>query len=99
MLKAELDLLQASSRLSTLDPLGSYRITLSGPPGGPTGPVSGVLRTLDATLQLSGQGEVAAHGLRFRGEARAAPGQEAPLNNLLNIIGRRNGVASVLSIG
>lgn len=101
--EAELDLLQASSRLSTLDPLGSYRITLSGPTAVPAGsspgPVAVVMRTLDGALQLSGQGELAARGLRFRGEARAAPGQEASLNNLLNIIGRRNGAASVLSIG
>ncbi|MGE4050638.1 MAG: type II secretion system protein N, partial [Piscinibacter sp.] len=38
-------------------------------------------------------------GVRFRGEARAAPGEEAPLANLLNIIGRRDGARSVISIG
>jgi general secretion pathway protein N len=37
--------------------------------------------------------------LKFTGEARAAPGFEPALNNLLNIIGRRNGAASVISIG
>jgi general secretion pathway protein N len=38
--------------------------------------------------------------VRFRGEARAATeADEAALNNLLNIIGRRNGAVSVISIG
>lgn len=94
--QADLDLLQASSLLSTLAPLGSYRVTLRGQPAGP---VAVLLQTLDGALLLSGQGQVGPGGLRFRGEARAAAGQEAPLNNLLNIIGRRNGAASVLSIG
>ena len=37
--------------------------------------------------------------LRFRGEAQAAPGSETALNNLLNIIGRRQGARSVITIG
>jgi general secretion pathway protein N len=37
--------------------------------------------------------------MRFRGEARAAEGQEAALANLLNIIGRRQGATSLISIG
>ena len=38
-------------------------------------------------------------GLRFRGEATAAEAEAAALSNLLNIIGRRNGARSVISIG
>ena len=38
------------------------------------------------------------HG-RFRGEATAEPGSESALNNLLNIIGKRQGASSVISIG
>ena len=95
--QAELDLLQASSRLSTLDPLGSYRIRVAGQPGAPT---TLILNTLDGALQLNGTGELGGrNGLRFRGDARAAPGFEPALNNLLNIIGRRNGALSVISIG
>lgn len=94
--RLELDLLQTSSRLSTIDPLGSYRITLTGDANGPT---LVNLSTLDGALQLSGQGQINAKGLQLRGEARASSGQEAAMNNLLNIIGRRNGAASVLSIG
>jgi general secretion pathway protein N len=37
--------------------------------------------------------------VRFRGEARAAEGSQAALDNLLNIIGRRQGERSVISIG
>jgi hypothetical protein len=50
-------------------------------------------------LQLSGSGEWAAGRLRFRGQASAAPGFEAVLGNLLNIIGRRQGAVSLISIG
>ncbi|TDM05395.1 MAG: general secretion pathway protein GspN [Ideonella sp. MAG2] len=94
--RLELDLLQTSSRLSTLDPLGSYRLTLTGDAQGST---LVNLLTLEGALQLSGQGQVDAKGLHLRGEARASSGQEAALNNLLNIIGRRTGAVSVLSIG
>jgi general secretion pathway protein N len=37
--------------------------------------------------------------MRFRGEARASANEEAALSNLLNIIGRRDGARSVISIG
>lgn len=110
--RADLDWLQASSRLSTLDALGSYRIGLVGAPeggGAEAGQPKGAdapgsrptltLRTLEGALQLSGNGQWGERGLKFTGDARAAPGFEPALNNLLNIIGRRNGAASVISIG
>lgn len=93
--RAELDWVQASSRLSTLDALGSYRIGLD---GGADAPALS-LRTLEGALQLSGSGQWGPRGLKFKGDARAAPGFEPALNNLLNIIGRRNGAAAVISIG
>ena len=37
--------------------------------------------------------------LRFRGDARAAPGNETALANLLSIIGRREGTRSLLTFG
>lgn len=83
-----------SSRVSTLDVLGSYRLVLTG--GSAT---QIVLSTLQGPLQISGSGEWADKGFRFRGEARAEPGSEAALNNLLNIIGRRQGTLAVISIG
>ena len=91
-----LELLKFTSRLSSLDTLGSYQLLLS-----PQGErkLALQLSTLDGALRLSGQGDIGAKGLRLRGEASAAPGQEAALNNLLNIIGRREGALSRLSIG
>lgn len=94
--QAEIDMLQASSRVSTLEPLGSYRFSLTGTAG------SSQLRlsTLEGALQLKGEGTAGPNGVRFRGEARAATeADESALNNLLNIIGRRNGAVSVISIG
>jgi len=92
------DLLGVSSRLSTLDTLGSYRFSVR---GGATGadPATLNLETLEGGLRLSGSGQWTGSRVRFRGEATAAEGQEAALNNLLNIIGRRQGAASVISIG
>lgn len=95
---AHIDLLQASSRVSTLEPLGSYRFSLIGDRAG--GPTQMRLTTLEGALQLTGEGTAGPSGVRFRGEARAATeADEAALNNLINIIGRRNGPVSVISIG
>ncbi len=95
--QVDLDMLQASSRVSTLDPLGSYRFSLNGSGGGPS---QLRLSTLGGALQLTGEGSAGPNGVRFRGEARAATADdEAALSNLLNIIGRRNGAVSVISIG
>lgn len=96
--RADIDLLEVSSRLSTLDTLGSYRFTVAADPSG-SGASQLMLSTQQGALQLSGNGSLGPTGVRFRGEAQAAPGQEAPLTNLLNIIGRRDGVRSVISIG
>lgn len=95
--QADIDMLQASSRISTLEPLGTYRFSMIGAAGGPT---QLRLSTLGGALQLTGDGTAGPNGVRFRGEARAATeADEAALNNLLNIIGRRNGAVSVISIG
>jgi len=92
--RAELQALRVSSRLSTLRPMGSYRITLS---GGATPTLQ--LSTLEGSLQLSGGGQWVGSRLRFSGEASAAPEREAALANLLNIIGRRSGARSIITIG
>ncbi len=96
--RADLLLLGASSRLSTLDALGSYRLSLVGE-ADISRPTEISLSTLDGALQLNGTGQWTAGKVRFRGDARAAPGSEAALNNLLNIIGRRQGALSLISIG
>ena len=105
--RAELALNSMASRLSTLDVLGSYRLVLVGAPGGGEGtaaaaadaPVSVQLSTTSGALLLDGSGQWVGSRLRFNGQASAAPGSEAILNNLLNIIGRREGARSVISIG
>jgi general secretion pathway protein N len=92
--RAELVAQRVASRLSTLRPMGSYRITVQGGT-----PATLRLETLEGSLQLSGSGQWVGERLHFRGEASAAPDREAALANLLNIIGRRSGVRSLISIG
>lgn len=92
--QAQLDARAMSSRLSTLRPMGSYRLLLNG------GDVPTLaLSTLDGALQLSGSGQWVGSRLRFAGEASAAPEREGALSNLLNIIGRRNGARSLITVG
>lgn len=95
--QANLDLIDVSSSLSTLDRLGSYRVQFDAAPDG-AGPAF-ALSTLDGALLLDGKGQWTGTQLRFRGEARAAPGFEGALDNLLNIFGRRQGALSLISIG
>ena len=96
--QAQLDVQQLSSRLSTLKPMGSYRLHLAGTPEGTATP-SLQLSTLQGPLLMSGQGQWVGQRLRFTGEASAQEGYEAALSNLLNILGRRQGSRSLLSWG
>lgn len=96
--QADIEFVNASSRLSTLESLGSYRLRLVGDPANGGQPQLS-LSTQAGALQLSGAGSVGPGGMHFRGEARAAPADEMALANLLNIIGRREGARSVISIG
>lgn len=92
--QAQLDALAMSSRLSTLRPMGSYRLTVE---GGAAPSVQ--LTTLEGALQLTGSGQWVGQRLRFTGEATAAPDREAALANLMNIIGRRSGARSIITVG
>lgn len=92
--RATLDATDISSSLSTLKPMGSYRIAIE---GGPT--PSMLLTTREGSLQLSGSGRFNGSAMRFDGEASAAPGREDALSNLLNIIGRREGARSLITLG
>jgi general secretion pathway protein N len=91
---AQLDMPDMASRLSTLRPLGSYQLSVQGAEQ-PTLE----LRTLKGSLQLQGSGQWTAGHLRFGGEARADAAHEAELSNLLNIMGRRDGARSVITLG
>lgn len=90
----QLDALDLSSRLSTLKPMGSYRVSVQGGDA----PVL-QLTTLDGALRLSGQGQWVGARLRFVGEASAAPESQEVLANLLAIIGRREGARSIIKVG
>jgi len=91
---AQLDAQDLSSRLSTLSPMGSYRFTL-------TGAATPELRlsTLQGSLQLSGHGQWVGGKLRFEGVASSTPEHQAALQNLLNIIGRRDGARAIIQLG
>lgn len=95
---AELDAQRMSSRLSTLKPMGSYRVQVRGTPQGSATPQV-LLSTLHGPLQLQGQGQWVGNRLHFSGEASADAGTETALSNLLNIIGRRQGTRSLLTLG
>lgn len=95
--RLDLDLRGMASSLSTLDELGSYRLSVQGEPDGEATRLQ--LVTVGGALQLEGSGQWVASKLRFNGQASAAPGSEEALGNLLNIIGRRRGAVSIISIG
>jgi len=99
--RIDLELEAVSSRLTTLDTLGSYKVTISGAGSGPgtNGATLLSVSTTDGALQLTGSGTWGPGGVKFRGEARSAAVDEAALSNLLNIIGRRDGARSIISIG
>ena len=87
-----------SSKLSTLKPMGTYQISLGG--ASAANPLPSLsLTTQSGSLLLSGQGQWQGSRLQFRGEASAVPEHAAALSNLLNIIGRRQGARSLLSLG
>lgn len=92
--RAQLDASQIGSRLSTLKPIGSYRITVL---GGATPSLQ--LETLEGSLQLSGSGQWVGSKLRFEGVAGATPERLDALSNLLNIIGRRDGARAIIKVG
>ncbi|RRD57759.1 type II secretion system protein N [Comamonadaceae bacterium OH2545_COT-014] len=93
--RAQFTARQVASRLSPLKPLGSYHLTLT---GGATPTLA--LHSLEGSaLRLSGSGQWVGTRLRFTGEAQAAPGTEAQLFNLLNILGRRQGDRALISLG
>ena len=83
--RATLEMLEVATALSTVRPLGSYRLVS-------TGAVM-QLETLggastDAALLLSGTGKIERGRLGFLGEALPAAGREEALSNLLHIVGQ-----------
>jgi len=95
--QSEVALRNVASRVTTLDRLGSYRLNIDGQAGNGSAQLS--LITEEGALQLDGSGSWGPGGLRFQGEARARDTERGALDNLLNIIGRRAGDRSIISIG
>jgi general secretion pathway protein N len=95
--QAVLDVLDASTVLPTLRPMGSYRLSWQAAADGSQPRLD--LATLRGEMQLLGSGEWIGQRLRFRGEAQAAPGREDALANLMNILGRRQGAKTLITIG
>jgi general secretion pathway protein N len=91
-----IDALDVGSRLSTLAPLGSYRLTLAAPGDDD---IRLTLSTLSGALLLNGEGQWVGGRLRFKGEAQASEDHEAALSNLLNIVGKRSGRRSLIALG
>jgi general secretion pathway protein N len=87
-----------SSKLSTLKPMGSYLLSLVSESAAQGGPALSLV-TQSGSLLLSGQGQWHGAQFQFRGEATAVPEHAEALSNLLNIIGRREGTRSLLSLG
>jgi general secretion pathway protein N len=84
-------LVDASSRVSLVKPLGSYRVVIQA-----EGDRSTVdLSTLKGPLMLNGHGTVSAGATMFNGTASAAPEARDNLAGLLNLLGRPSGPDTV----
>jgi general secretion pathway protein N len=92
---AVLEATDLASSLSTLRPLGSYRLRLD---SGPAGSVLVQVETLSGPLRMTAGGDWKGQRLHLRGEASAEAGAEDALGNLLNILGRRDGARSVITL-
>lgn len=80
-----LELDDMGSRLSPVNPLGSYRMQMKWQ--GEQAPLA--LTSLRGPLLLQGNGALRNGKLQFSGSAEAAAGQEEKLANLLNLLGQR----------
>lgn len=83
--KMNLEMNDMSSRLSSIRPLGSYRMNFEW--AGAQAQLS--LMTVKGPMMLQGQGSLVAGKFQFSGKAFAQAGQEEKLANLLNLLGQR----------
>ena len=98
--RVDLDLESVSSRLTTLDTLGSYKVSLTGGQRHRQRDAALAHRPMDGPLAADRQRHLGAGRRQVpRRSARSAAVDEAALSNLLNIIGRRDGARSIISIG
>ena len=90
----QIDWRDARSALSTVAPLGSYRLRITGAGE----PPALDLQTLSGPLQMQGKGRIEGRRIRFNGTASAEAGMEPALNGLLGILGMRSGDKVLLAI-
>jgi general secretion pathway protein N len=92
--KLQIDWHDARSALSTVVPLGSYRLILTG-----VGELPLIeLQTISGPLQLQGRGRMHGARIQFSGVAAAEPDMRPALNGLLGVIGKRAGDKVLLAI-
>lgn len=89
----QVDWREAQSALSTVAPLGSYRLQITG--AGDTARVQ--LDTLRGPLRLQGSGTVKGGRVSFKGNASAEPQMRAALIGLISVLGRRVGDDAILA--
>lgn len=92
--EVQVDWRDARSALSTVAPLGSYRLRVSGRGDGPVLD----LVTLSGPLQMEGKGRIDGSRIRFNGTAGAEAGMQPALNGLLGVMGMRSGDKVLLAI-
>ena len=85
--EVQIDWRDATSALSPLASLGTYRIRVTG--RGDTATLD--LHTLRGPLQMEGSGRINGLQVRFRGIATAEPSSQAALDGLLGVLGMRSG--------
>jgi general secretion pathway protein N len=92
--EVQIDWRDARSALSTVVPLGSYRLRVTGHGDGPALELS----TLSGPLQMQGKGRIDGSRIRFNGTAGADAGMQPALNGLLGLLGMRSGDKVLLAI-
>lgn len=83
--KMDFDMHDMSSRLSSIRPLGSYKMSIDW--AGSQAQMK--LMTVKGPMMLEGQGSLLTGKFKFSGKAYAQVGQEEKLANLLNLLGQR----------
>jgi len=94
--RAQIELRDASSAMTPVRPLGSYRVDIIGRGG----QAELGIQTLAGPLRLQGSGNFSAQGgLRFTAEASADAAEQSRLDSFLGLIGRRDGDKTIIRIG
>jgi general secretion pathway protein N len=92
--EVQVDWRDAQSALSTVVPLGSYRLRIFGDGNSPTLE----LLTLSGPLHLRGAGKMSGSHVKFNGVASAEPAMQPALDGLLGLLGMRSGNRVLLAI-